>query len=174
MWESLEETPTGIKVVIPYTPPRQELGVTRGLSPATEAFGRRIGARFVDVSGFDFAYYELLRDLWAAGESFIYVEHDVVPDRGLLPELWDCPEPYCTPGLSCEVCAKFGESLMRRWPKLIEEMGATSCVPPSPGPIHWGSVTLVLSSELCRRGVQPHPHDGGYDHPGGGMRLARA
>jgi hypothetical protein len=64
----------------------------------------------------------------------------------------------------------FGAGLMRRWPKLIEEMGATNCAPPVVGPIHWGSVTVVPSSELSRRGVQPHPYDGGYEHPGAGIR----
>jgi hypothetical protein len=86
-----------------------------------------------------------------------------------VPELWDCSEPYCTPGISCGVMAKFGAELMQRWPDLIDMMGATSCAPPSPGPIHWGSATLVLASELSRRGVQPHPHERGYNHPGGGM-----
>jgi hypothetical protein len=158
-----------VNVVIPYTPLKEIAGQPRGLSRATEAFGRRVGARFVDVSGSDFAYFELLKELWAAGESFICVEHDVVPGPELLPEIWDCLEPYCTPGIACEVCARFSKGLIRRWPNLIEEMGATSCAPPQ-GPIHWASVTLILASELSRRGVQPHPHDGGYDHPGGGIR----
>lgn len=56
----------------------------RGLSSECEAFGRSVGARFVDVSGSAFAYYGVLRDLWAAGETFIYVEHDVVPDPGAI------------------------------------------------------------------------------------------
>jgi hypothetical protein len=148
-----------MRVVIPCT----KLGFPspgRGLSAATAAFGSRVGARFVDVSGSDFAYYELLKELWHAGETFMYVEHDVVPEDALMPEMWNCPEEYCTPGSSSEVCAKFGEGLMRRWPNLLEEMG----------PLHWGAVTLVLSSELCRRGVQPHPHDHAVEHPGGGMR----
>jgi hypothetical protein len=159
-----------VNVVIPYTPLKEIAGQPRGLSRATEAFGRRVGARFVDVSGSDFAYFELLKELWAAGESFIYVEHDVVPEQGLLPDLWECPEPYCTPGISCEVIAKFGADLMQKWPGLIDEMGLTSVCPPVTGPINWGSVTLVLASELTRRRVEPHPHDVGYDHPGGGMR----
>lgn len=161
-----------MKVVIPFTPFEQSTPVgPRGLTRECEAFGKSVGARFVDVSGSDFAYYELMRDLWHEGETFIYVEHDVVPVPELLPEMWACREPHCRPGLSCDPCGKLGADLMRRWPNLIEEMGQTAISPPSPGPIHWGSVTLVLASELARRGADSNPHDHPYAHPGNGVRI---
>jgi hypothetical protein len=62
-----------VNVVIPFVPPRLEAGVMRGLIPATEAYGRRVGATFVDLSGSDFAYYELFKELWATWGRFIGV-----------------------------------------------------------------------------------------------------
>lgn len=54
------------------------------------------GTIFVDVSGGDTAYWEALRDIWAVGEDFAIIEHDVIcrPDTG--PEFDHCPELWCS------------------------------------------------------------------------------
>jgi hypothetical protein len=43
-------------------------------------------------------YWRHFHERWKEGETFINVEHDVVPLVGVLQELWDCPEPYCISG----------------------------------------------------------------------------
>lgn len=153
-----------------------------GLMPDTEAFGQRIGARFVDVSGSDVAYFELFRELWSEGETFVIVEHDCVPDDEVVPALWGCPEPYCSvvPAGVGLWCVKFGAELIRRWPSLFDEMTG--------GLIQWGGLDLVIVSALAAHGLPErhhHPlgirhrepgnsayHDGPYSHPGNGMRGA--
>lgn len=74
----------------------------------------------------DVGYSELVVDLWADGQGFILVEHDVAPWGGALAELWDCPADWCmfryfkyggglTRGLGC---AKFSDRLVSGHPDL--------------------------------------------------------
>ncbi len=45
-----------------------------------------------------YGYRSYFRDRWRAGETFISVEHDVVPWPGALEQLWACPELWCVYG----------------------------------------------------------------------------
>ncbi len=42
-----------------------------------------------------YSYDMLFRELWAKGDPFILVEHDIIPWPGALAQLWTCPEPWC-------------------------------------------------------------------------------
>ena len=42
-----------------------------------------------------FGYWQLLTDLWSKSESFILLEHDVIPWPGSIQLLNDCPEGWC-------------------------------------------------------------------------------
>lgn len=53
-----------------------------------------VEARYVQMED-DEHYSRLLGELWAKGETFIFLEHDVLPWPGALSQLWNCPEPYC-------------------------------------------------------------------------------
>src|SRR5712691_9602890 len=111
-----------MRVVIPFTPLREtKLGLC-GLRAATKAFGDAVGARFVDVSGSDSDYFELLRALWGDGETFIIVEHDVVPPPELIDTMWSCPSDHCAHATWCMWTVKYGAGLIKRWPRLFEEM----------------------------------------------------
>ena len=172
-----------MRVVIPFVPPPpgcfEHWSSTEwkpGLMPETEVFGRRVGARFVDTSSSDFRYYELMRELWSEGETFIIVEHNVVPDDDLIADLWSCSQDYCSISHSL-ACVKFGAGLVRRWPSLFEEMV----------PMRWGQVDtyiregleggehidrrVVLSSPGC--GVRRHLHRVDAWHRGGGHPKSR-
>lgn len=48
-----------------------------------------------DVSEDRWAYTDYLQDMWDRGQTFINVEHDVVPWPGALEQLMDCPNPWC-------------------------------------------------------------------------------
>jgi hypothetical protein len=72
----------------------------------------------------------------------------VVPAPEVLPETWNCPEPHCRPGLSCDPCGKLGADLMKRWPNLIVEMGQSAIIPPVTGPIHWATVTIASQASF--------------------------
>ena len=48
------------------------------------------GTVFVDVSGSPTAYWEALRDIWALGETFAIIEHDVVCHDQVAPQFESC------------------------------------------------------------------------------------
>jgi hypothetical protein len=50
---------------------------------------------YVDVSGSPYAYWELMRALWTAGEDFALVEHDVVVADGTIDAFERCPAGWC-------------------------------------------------------------------------------
>jgi len=101
-----------VRVVIAYA--------TGKLHPATQAWGELHGAELHELRDVE-AQFRLLADLWRDAESFLMVEHDIVPacaEIGLdlegelvglcLPErsadgcvvdvLAACPEPWCLHG----------------------------------------------------------------------------
>lgn len=116
-----------LKVICPHN----------NLQFATEFFLKLEEPRtqFVDVSGSDTDYFNLVMRLWAESETFIIVEHDIVVWPGALHEIYDCPEPLCayqapyniTPvggrrGLSYGVgCLKWHQSLQEKFPNLLTD-----------------------------------------------------
>src|ERR1700674_3770858 len=80
-----ENTP--MKLVIAFVP--------NWLRPEVRALGESVGAEFADVGASDTAYGQLVATLWAKGESFLLLEHDVLPTVALLEEMWACPSPWC-------------------------------------------------------------------------------
>jgi hypothetical protein len=149
-----------MNVVIPFTAPwsvrRHYTGIgptgesvegdfeaEHGLRPEVEALALEVGARLVDVSGDDQAYWRLLRDYWAAGETFIVVEHDVLPTRELLESMWQCPEPLCTgdpaPGATLQ-CVKFAAALIGQFPTLLSDIG----------PHSWQGLDLAIEYRVDR------------------------
>ena len=53
------------------------------------------GAVLVPLRNHELDYALYWQERWREGESFINVEHDVVPRPSTLQEMWDCPEDYC-------------------------------------------------------------------------------
>ncbi len=47
-------------------------------------------------AGDDGAYAALLERLWRAGDTFMVVEHDVVPTKAQLADLARCQHPWCS------------------------------------------------------------------------------
>lgn len=114
-----------MRVVVPFTT------IAPGVFEALALTGYVFELR--DVSGSDSAYCDLLEELWAEGETFTIVEHDIIvrPDTPL--ELDTCPSPWCGfsvpyfngvhPGMGC---VKFGAELMARAPFAVADAGAMS------------------------------------------------
>lgn len=73
-----------MRIVVPYTKVNPD---TRDSVPTH--------TEWCDVSGDDEAYWRLLRDVWADGESFVVIEHDVVCRPDILEGFESCPEPWC-------------------------------------------------------------------------------
>ncbi|HWW87039.1 MAG TPA: hypothetical protein VNZ26_25760 [Vicinamibacterales bacterium] len=113
-----------------------------GLRPEVEALARDVGAQLVDVSGDVQAYWRLLRDLWAAGNAFIVVEHDVLPTQELLEAMWVCPEAICTGNFApCDLqCVKFSAGLIQQFPTLFDDIG----------PHSWQGLDMAIQRSLDR------------------------
>lgn len=80
--------PSPARIVVPFTCVHQD---TRA---ALEPFGDRV--EYVDVSGHEGALWGLFRDLWAAAEDFILLEHDIVPRQTTIERFDRCPESWCS------------------------------------------------------------------------------
>lgn len=79
-------------IVVPYTPVN---GTTAILDTVKLNLGiQGLRPRMVKLER-DFSYDQLFRELWATGQPFILVEHDIVPWPGAVQQLWTCPEPWC-------------------------------------------------------------------------------
>jgi len=110
-------------IVVPYT--RLKDGVLEPL--LTE--GIDIDLRYVGSD--DEAYWRLLRELWAQGNSFTIIEQDVVVDGGTLRSFNACPNGYCGAGyayLGSQSyvglgCTRFRAEFIAEFPNLIEQAG---------------------------------------------------
>lgn len=78
------------------------------------------------VNGNDTDYAALIADVWARGEGFVIVEHDIAPWWGAIDHLRQCPKDWCmfeyakygggvTHGLGC---VKFSDRLVKNYPDL--------------------------------------------------------
>ena len=94
----------------------------------------------------DLDYSLLIADIWARGEGFALVEHDVAPWVGALSELASCEEDWCMfryakgGGLSRGVgCTKFSERLVREYPDLPDAWRGT----------HWDMIDGAVGSPVA-------------------------
>lgn len=108
-----------------------------------------IHPHYVNVASSFVAYSELVRDLWAEGEPFIIVEHDILPWPGALEELWECDCAWgafsylvCNQYRTYIGCMKFDPS----------RLGPVT-VPITP----WYQLDRRLIREVLRAGTY-HPH----------------
>src|SRR5262245_36727721 len=98
---------------------------TSAKCPAVSALNsERIPFKLVEVSG-NYSYGRALHQLWEEGESFINVEHDIVPWPGALEKMWKCKSAMCMyqypighSGLISGSlgCVKFSDELIDAYP----------------------------------------------------------
>ncbi len=104
-------------------------------------------------------YSDFLKERWDDRESFINVEHDVVPWSGAIESLIDCPEPWC--GYAYHVgasrdphpywhpmlgCTKIGLELIERIPDCWDS------------PVAWYDCDVQLATRGYAAGMSPHHH----------------
>lgn len=127
----------------------------------------------IPVEHSDRAYYDLLAALWAAGESFAIVEHDVVVHPSAPLELASCPSDWCgfpydycglvTYGLGC---VKFSEALIARHPDAMLRVGVMS--DDRHPKRHWCRLDAWLTCVLESVGEERHRHRTFVRHLGTG------
>ena len=112
----------------------------------------------------DYAYGELVADLWAQASTLVICEQDVVPPPGSIAALIDCPQQWCVHEMPFEgrrlaptLClAKFAGSLMAARPRLARQ--ALSKHTGQRCRTHWRAVDITLQNALHHAGVQVHVH----------------
>ena len=119
----------------------------------------------------DQSYFELLRDLWAEGKTFIIVEHDIVVTPDTIPELAACDHEWCAMAFPYRgdtawslACTKFSASLIARFPDLMAEVGGMHDAKHPPG--HWCRMDAWIWQALACRGVSRCEHRNTVGHVG--------
>lgn len=115
-------------------------------------------AIFVPIVDKEFGYSQYFKERWEEGETFINVEHDVVPRKEILEEMMNCSEPLCVAGYSSSIpeatgishigCAKISKSLILKSPGLFDT------------PCEWieceGRVGALTDFKFCYHGDVKH------------------
>jgi hypothetical protein len=147
-----------MRTVVPYT--RLDERVLTALRDAG------VEPELRDVSASVYAYWSLVRELWAAGDDFAIVEHDIVVRPGLLDEYAGCPEAWCvasyhvtpTAVMNSFGCVRFRGVLTREHPVFESPRLAE--------PVRWWSLDSTVEMELmarlghakCQHGYVEHLH----------------
>lgn len=136
-----------------------------GLKRQTEkaAVDSGLGVQFVEMVK-ENSYWVTMAALWDQRETVITLEQDIVPVRGQMQELLDCPEPWCAYayeyppfGLYAGMgCTKFSKELMERFPDALIETGKWS--DSKHPPMHWCRVDGWLKQYLTDHGAEQHVH----------------
>lgn len=116
----------------------------QGLEPRYEQLNSALDA--------DYAYDKLFRNLWAQGEPFILVEHDILPWPGALVDLWKCEcawgafQYFIFGELRSQLgCVKFDPTRLGACP-LSDEL------------VHWSRLDWSVITGLVNRGQTGHLH----------------
>lgn len=155
-----------MKVVVPYT----------NLLPAVEL---ALAADWITPDKYfmenDFSYFDLLSRLWGEEETFVIVEHDVVPWPGAIAEILSCSESWCafpyrlsfSPGYTPALgCTKFSAEIQKQTPGAWERLAEGLDFSCQEDPRHWlgldGRIGLVLGSMIGK--AWPHRHEPPVTH----------
>lgn len=152
-----------IPLYIPYTQLREATAVFLHQVRAYEP-GYRVNC--VDLSsGNGWGYLNHLQQCWEAGETFLNLEHDVVPWPGALDSLTGCDRPWCffhyLPGID-EMAnrtavfglVKFDASLIAALPEVWQDMRVVYAKRPQP----WRYCDVFFFDYATERGFRPHQH----------------
>jgi len=145
-----------LRLIVPHTNLRQETYRATRNWP-------NVAYRYVGDS--ETAYSELVCELWARGESFAIVEHDIVPAKGMLDRFASCPELFCAhpyewseshlgPALGCN---RFSEDFLSAFPRAAEQAAS---IPGVYGPGSWREFDYWLTRTVLEDhyGQVPHLH----------------
>jgi hypothetical protein len=143
------------------------------IHPATEAalIAHAPQVERISVAHSDLAYCELLTRLWAEGESFLIVEHDIEIHAAVVPDAVACPEPWCVwpfpgPGFWDTAgndpllyeslgCTRFSAALMAAEPDALTVAGAMNAGLRAGD---WRRMDVSILPTLRARGYEPHTH----------------
>lgn len=124
----------------------------------------------VFVGGSDDGYWKFLAGMWANGQTFVNVEHDVIVRPDTLDELDQCPEQWCSfpvPYMSGAyaglACAKFGQPLIAAIPDALDRIATMSDA--GHPPKHYCRLDSWLQDRILpSTGFRRHYHDPPLGH----------
>lgn len=105
-----------------------------------------------------YSYSKYFKERWRDKETFINIEHDVVPTPDILKSMWDCVSELCVAGYSSKLqvargtaftgCAKISASIIERNSGLFNE------------PCDWieceGRIAKASNEQFCYHGEVLH------------------
>ncbi len=152
---------TLLKVILPYT--RRIQKVTFALDRTGYPYNPS------DVTESQFKYYYLIKALWDTGESWINIEHDILPNPDTFQSFEDCPADWCIApypylmmpqgayaGLGC---CKISARLIARHPDAMDIDLNWAGWDKNHRPRHWCRVDAMLKENLINNGERPHAHE---------------
>jgi len=113
----------------------------------------------------DSAYYDLITSLWAKGETFIIVEHDIIVWPGAINAIEECKEPWCCYPYFCSVgwiedglgCTKFSAEFIARYPDFFKEPFPACCNHST----HYCGLDRFIAHRAKELGIRAHLHSPG-------------
>lgn len=116
----------------------------------------------------DRSYYDLVYRLWAEGDTFCIVEHDIVVWPSAINELEHCQELWCTRPYYCSVgwiedglgCTKFDKQLMIQYPNFMSEPFPSCC----PHTVYYCGLDRFIAHRMIELGIKPHIHTPGVSN----------
>lgn len=108
----------------------------------------------------DSSYYDLLHSLWHEGETFVIVEHDIIPWPGAVTAIYNCPEPWCTYPYNNQTdrslgCTKFSAQLLQDHPGALDEPTYDKS---------WTRLDVYIGHKLSSLGLTHHIHKPNVAH----------
>jgi len=154
-----------MRVVVPFG---TKAPMLRAVQIALEQDG--VEAQYEHMARPD-SYFELMKRLWAARETVVIVEHDVVVWPGGVDQLAQCSEPWCTLPYYCSVgwiidglgCTKFADELMTEVPEMFEEPFPSCCSHHR----DYCGLDRLIAHRLQQLGRAPHVHSPGVSNLNG-------
>ena len=109
------------------------------------------------------SYYRLLLNLWHEGETFILVEHDIIPWPGAITELANCSGSWCVFPYNVHTdgslgCTKFHGELLRKHPDALDEPFYRDFDK------HWACLDGYVGDKMIEFGIKAHVHKPNVAH----------
>ena len=137
-----------MKIIVPYTI------VHAALREVLDSLAIKVQFEYVGRN--EGAYHALLSRLWLEGETFMIIEHDVLPVPGIVEEMWNCNNSWCGAqyiiggGFMAHPLGftKFDARMINAWPGLIDELPAKS----------WRVLDGKIYEAAYKAHLSLHPH----------------